>query len=156
MFTVCPVDRPRLYFAGDFGSARYAGGYHPHQGNDILAPFGTKVRAPFDGVASPHSNWAGGLAVYVHGKKGFVYNAHLSRLGRMGRVKAGTVIGYVGNSGDASGGAPHNHFEWHPGGGSAVNPYPYLQEACTGRHQWRPPVRQRRLSHWRFLLAKQE
>jgi peptidoglycan LD-endopeptidase LytH len=126
---VCPVDQPHSY-TDDFGAPRYAGGFHLHQGNDIFAPTGTPIRAPFPGTASGASNGLGGLAVKVFGSQGYVYNAHLSRLGTLGSVSTGTIIGYVGNSGDARGTSPHDHFEWHPGGGSAVSPFPYLNAVC--------------------------
>ena len=66
----------------------------------------------------------------VYGAPGFVYNAHLSAFGRMGSVAAGTVIGYVGNTGDARFTQPHDHFEWHPANGPAVDSFFYLNEAC--------------------------
>ena len=68
--------------------------------------------------------------MYVYGRRGFVFNAHLTRLGKLGKVAAGDVIGYVGNSGDAQGGSTHDHFEWHPSGGPAVDPYGLLNAAC--------------------------
>jgi murein DD-endopeptidase MepM/ murein hydrolase activator NlpD len=128
LLEVCPVDRPRRYI-DDFGHARWG---HRHQGNDIMARHGTPIRAPFDGRAKKSISSAGGLGVYVYGKRGFVFNAHLARFGRLGKVEAGDVIGYVGNSGNAMGTSSHDHFEWHPGGGPAVSPFRFLNEACRG------------------------
>jgi murein DD-endopeptidase MepM/ murein hydrolase activator NlpD len=131
-FALCPVDPPRHYI-DDFGDARYAGGYHTHQGIDIMAPYGTPIRAPFDGRAEASISWAGGLQVYVHGKAGFAFNAHLTRIGHMGRVEAGTIVGYVGSTGDAQGGSAHDHFEWHPKGGPAVDAFKLLNAVCRPR-----------------------
>jgi murein DD-endopeptidase MepM/ murein hydrolase activator NlpD len=137
LFQVCPVDRPRSYI-DSFGFPR-AG--HRHQGNDIMSPRGTPIRAPFDGTAKRSDSGPGGLGVYVYGNRGFVFNAHLSRLGKMGKVKAGDIVGYVGNSGNARGGSTHDHFEWHPRGGKAVSPFRFLYEACRGgRTREKPPV----------------
>jgi peptidoglycan hydrolase CwlO-like protein len=141
---VCPVDQPRAVYDG-FGAPRYAGGYHPHAGNDIIAPMGTAIRAPFPGTARSSYNTLGGNAVYVYGANGYVYNAHLSAYSEKsnGPVQAGDVIGYVGATGDTS--TPHDHFEWHPNVipsgwtkspygydviGGAVNPWPLLQQVC--------------------------
>ncbi|MFM8999146.1 MAG: murein hydrolase activator EnvC family protein [Actinomycetota bacterium] len=140
----CPVDQPRVIYDG-FGAPRYGGGYHPHAGNDIIAPQGTPIRAPFPGTTRSSYNTLGGNAVYVYGADGYVYNAHLSRYSSKsnGTVKTGDIIGYVGETGDTS--TPHNHFEWHPKAmpsswptspygyrtiGSAVNPWPILQSVC--------------------------
>lgn len=130
----CPVDRPRI-FSNDFGDPRTAGGEHTHEGIDLVAPFGTPVRAPFDGRVREGTNPRGGLVVWVDGARGYTYNAHLLRTAGLGgrRVRAGEVIGYVGNSGAARGGPPHLHFEWHPGRGRAVNPYAWLNDLCGAR-----------------------
>ena len=126
----CPVRGPHEV-ADDFGAPRWVGGsYHAHMGNDIFAPYGTPIVAPFDGRAVASPGGLGGLAVKVHGAAGYVYNAHLSRYGTLGTVDAGTVVGYVGTTGNAAGGSPHDHFEWHPGGGSAVDPHADLTQVC--------------------------
>src|SRR4029079_16587944 len=91
-----------------------SGGYHPHAGNDLLAPMGAPIHAPFDGVATSDNNTLGGLAALGRGSQGYVYNAHMSRIGQLGSVHAGDVIGYVGNTGDAAGGPTHAHVAWHP------------------------------------------
>ena len=140
---MCPVDGSVSYW-DDFGQPRYVGGYHPHSGNDIHAPIGRLIRAPFDGLAIAHEDdWFAGKSVAVIGAKGYVHNGHLSKFGTLGYVKAGTVIGYVGETGDAE--SPHDHFEWHPwvvptplhvapSGFSrvmdAIDPFPFLNQVC--------------------------
>jgi murein DD-endopeptidase MepM/ murein hydrolase activator NlpD len=130
-FAVCPVGDPHAV-GDDFGiwvhRSKKWGGDHIHQGNDIMAPEGTPIYAPFDGIASDSTNHTGGISVSVEGEYGYVYNAHLSRLGPLGPVEAGDVVGYVGHTGDT--GANHDHFEWHPGGGPAVDPNDFLMLVC--------------------------
>ena len=103
---------------------------HLHQGNDIGGPYGADVIAPFDGKAVASSDSLGGITVKVYGKDGYVYMAHLSKIAKTGRVDAGEVVGYNGDSGNAQGTSPHVHFEWHPGNGDAVDPHEYLLEVC--------------------------
>ena len=132
-FAVCPIDGPHA-IADDFGiwvhRSKKRGGDHVHQGNDIYAATGTPIVAPFDGTAVSATNDLGGLAVKVYGEYGYVYNAHLSRFGQLGPVEKGDVIGYVGATGNAGG--PHDHFEWHPDGGKAVDPHDFLMLVCSG------------------------
>jgi murein DD-endopeptidase MepM/ murein hydrolase activator NlpD len=125
----CPVDEPHWYH-DDFGVISMREGRHVHQGIDIHAAWGTPIRAPFPGQAVVATNPIGGLAVKVFGTQGFAYNAHLAGFGHLGSVSAGTVIGFVGNTGDAKFTQPHDHFEWHPSNGPAVDPFVYLNEAC--------------------------
>ena len=125
---VCPVQGPHA-FSDDYGAPR--GGGYTHLGNDILAPKGTPVVANVDGVVTQRSGAISGLAYYLAGDDGDTYfGAHLDSFGASGRVTAGTVIGAVGNTGDAAGGPPHLHFEIHPGGSGNINPYPTLSRYC--------------------------
>jgi murein DD-endopeptidase MepM/ murein hydrolase activator NlpD len=125
---VCPVQGPRA-FSNDWGNPRSGG--RRHKGNDIFAPTGTPVVAPVAGSVTQRSGGLGGLAVYVRGVDGNTYyGAHLSRFASSGRVSQGQIVGYVGTSGNARGGAAHLHFEIHPGGGAAVNPYGTLRAYC--------------------------
>jgi murein DD-endopeptidase MepM/ murein hydrolase activator NlpD len=128
-FQTCPVDGPHEV-SDNFGVLRDLPGVpvHIHQGNDIMAATGVPIVAVFDGNAVMEPNDLGGQAVKVYGDAGYVYNAHLSAYGKLGAVQAGDVIGYVGSTGDAT--APHDHFEWHPGNGDAVDPYDLLMTVC--------------------------
>ena len=124
---VCPVAGPNS-FIDTFGWPRPGG--RTHQGIDLIAPFGTPIVAAHPGTVSHSSSSLGGLQAYVHGSAGYSFYAHLSGYGSVsGSVGAGTVIGYVGSTGDA-GSTNHLHFEWHPGGGAAVNPYLMLLAVC--------------------------
>jgi murein DD-endopeptidase MepM/ murein hydrolase activator NlpD len=130
-FYDCPVDPPRSY-VDTFGAPRPGG--RTHEGNDIFAPTGTPIRAPFEGTAENGYDGLGGIVVHVYASANadYVYNAHLSQHAPVDgtHVQPGDLIGYVGNTGNAVGTSPHDHFEYHPGAGSAVSPYVYLNEVC--------------------------
>lgn len=123
----CPV--PGGSFINDWGFPRSGG--RTHKGNDLFAPRGRPVQAPVAGTAVRSPNGLGGNAVQLQGDDGVrYYFAHLDGYANLGRVSAGTIIGTVGNSGAAITTITHLHFEVHPGGGEAVNPFPTLTLAC--------------------------
>jgi murein DD-endopeptidase MepM/ murein hydrolase activator NlpD len=131
---VFPVGTPHS-FGDSFGAPRMLGTEfaHAHQGTDIMAPMGTPLLACERGIVSKiGTDSLGGNKLWLKGESGtFYYYAHLSAfaegLTNGAVVEAGSVIGYVGDTGNAQGGAPHLHFEIHPDGGAAVNPYPLLK-----------------------------
>ena len=124
---ICPVQGPRS-FSNDWGQPRSGG--RRHQGTDILSPRGTPVVASVGGTVRHHNSSLGGLSYYLSGDDGNTYfGTHLSAYAASGRVSAGTVVGYVGDTGNARG-TNHLHFEIHPGGGGPVNPYPTLSKYC--------------------------
>ncbi len=116
-----------------------------HGAVDIPAPRGTPVLSADDGyVLRLHRNRKGGLTIYATdtSERYVYYYAHLdryrSRLAAGDRLVRGQVIGFVGTTGDARGGAPHLHFQlmerskdgqaW---GGKALDPRPFF--TTTGR-----------------------
>jgi hypothetical protein len=136
-------------FTNDFGSPRPQG---PHQGIDIMAPRRALALAAEAGRVRFHTGSSrGGCMLYLDGRSGATYlYIHLNNdladrndnrggcvngvafpqgLRSGARVAAGQHIGYVGDSGDADGIHPHLHFERHPHGGRATNPYRHLLAA---------------------------
>jgi murein DD-endopeptidase MepM/ murein hydrolase activator NlpD len=114
---VFPVYGPSS-FIDTFGAGRADVGWH--HGDDIFAPLGAPLLAVADGTLFQVGwNTIGGNRVWLKDKKGNeFYYAHLSAFSTLAvngaEVKAGTVIGFVGNTGDAQGTPYHLHFEVHP------------------------------------------
>jgi murein DD-endopeptidase MepM/ murein hydrolase activator NlpD len=127
---LCPV-KSAVRFADTYGEGRN-GGWR-HLGVDLTAPMGTPTVAPVSGSVRYSRDSAGGLSWHLDGDDGvYYYGTHLSKFGAVtGRVDAGTVIGYVGQTGNAS--LPHLHLEVHPGGigKPAINPTPLTMKACS-------------------------
>ena len=123
---VCPVAGPNS-FVDSFGWPRPGG--RSHEGIDLIAAYGTPIVAVQPGNAVRTPNTLGGNAVIVYGPGGdWTYYAHMSSYGASGQVSVGTTIGYVGSTGDTN--VNHLHFEYHPGGGGAVDPYQALLAVC--------------------------
>ena len=120
----CPV--PSATFVDTWGAPRDG---HTHQGVDMMAVEGAPVYAPASGNVEHREVGVGGLSFFLYGDNGDTYfGTHMSGYAGGGHVAAGTLIGYVGQTGNA--GTPHLHFEIWPGGGAAVNPYPATAAAC--------------------------
>ncbi|MFK7918253.1 MAG: peptidoglycan DD-metalloendopeptidase family protein [Ilumatobacter sp.] len=124
---VCPM--PGGAYGDTWGAARSGG--RRHEGVDIIAPRGLPIYAVTSGVVTFKFNRLGGNAVSLAGDNGNrYYYAHLdSYVGGSRRVFQGELIGYNGDTGNAQYSTPHLHFQVHPGGGRAVNPYPTVRAA---------------------------
>lgn len=131
---LCPIDpASATNFSDTWGAARSGG--RTHKGTDMMAASGVRTVAPESGRVEHRGTSLGGLSWYLYSDDGDTYyGTHLSGYENTGagHVEAGTLIGYVGSSGNASASAPHLHFEYKPGGGESINPYPYLVNACPG------------------------
>ena len=119
-------------------------------GNDIIAAKKSLVVAAENGTVKFYTkSKEAGCMLYLYGVSGRTFEylhlnndltkkndntgrcvagtAYADGLKNGQKVKAGQVIGYVGDSGIANGTQPHVHFEVHKS--SPVNPYPYLNKA---------------------------
>ena len=98
----------------------------------MMADYGTPVVAIVSGTITLSSygdsagNWQilsgddGNAYWYMHNRTNLVNGGH---------VEMGQQIAEVGDTGNATG-IPHLHFEYHPGGGGPVNPYPLVRPLC--------------------------
>jgi peptidoglycan LD-endopeptidase LytH len=122
----CPV--PGAGFTDDYGRPRPGG--RSHQGVDMHAPSGIPELAVVAGNVTYGDGGGGGMGAYIAGDDGnrYVYYHLSAYVGPPRHVSPGEVIGKLGATGDATG--PHLHFEIHPGGGPAVDPYPTLARIC--------------------------
>jgi len=127
----CPLDQPRS-FIDSWGHARSGG--RAHRGTDLMGPRGIPVRAITNGVWSiQRPGPSAGLWAILRADNGdHFWYLHLDShtVANGARVTAGQQVGTNGSTGNATAGAEHVHFEWHPGGGRAVNPYSLLRSAC--------------------------
>ena len=129
----------RTQLVDTFTAARGSG--RSHDAIDIMAPRGTPILAAAEGTVEKlyFSNGGGGITIYVRSpdRRWMYYYAHLDRyapgLAEGQQVRPGTVLGFVGSTGDASPDGPHLHFALNamaPGErwweGTPVNPYPLL------------------------------
>lgn len=141
--TVFPMLGPCWF--SDTWKAPRSGGRH-HEGVDIIAKSGTPIYAVSNGTITrvflDRPGSLGGNAVRLTAADGtYFHYAHLSAFaegaGLGATVVAGQVIGYNGSTGSSS--TPHLHFEYHPFGGAAVNPYPLIK-AIDGCKSTTPPT----------------
>lgn len=128
---ICPVAGPSV-FIDSWGAPRYGG--RLHTGTDLMGARGTPLVAVADGTLQLGNNPVGGNTVWLYADHGVAYfYAHLDGFATVSSgqwVGGGTVIGYMGDTGNPAPGAYHLHFGMTPGGMGAVNPYPTLARHC--------------------------
>jgi peptidoglycan LD-endopeptidase LytH len=130
----CIFERGSSHFTNSWGAPRSGG--RSHKGTDVMSYYNNPVFAFTSGrITRMNSGGLGGIQLYLWGDDGNEYfYAHLASYASTAyvgkRVEAGEHLAFNGDTGNARGGAPHVHFEIHPGGGGAVNPYPWLSAAC--------------------------
>jgi len=127
--SINPVDSQDAWISSGFGyrSDPFTGKRRFHDGCDIVAPRGTSILAPADGIVT-FGGWRDGLGrtveiehgdgyitMYGHSQKLFVKKGDL--------VKRGDLIAQIGSSGRSTG--PHLHYEIQHNG-KLINPYKYL------------------------------
>jgi peptidoglycan hydrolase-like protein with peptidoglycan-binding domain len=134
---VFPV-QGRCWFGDTWHAPR--GGGRLHEGVDIIAAKGNLLYAAVSGrISKQYFDFPGSLAgnglrilqdngtyvTYLH------MDSFASGITVGATVTAGQVVGTVGNTGNSA--TAHLHFEVHPGGGAAVNPYPIIKplDACA-------------------------
>lgn len=127
-----PVARVKLSQITDtWGGARSEG--RKHEGVDIFAPIGTPIYSAADGIIIKKDwNRLGGntVTIWGAGDKRYYY-AHLSTYAKIeiGQiVTRGTLIGFVGISGNARNTPPHLHFGVYDNNWQASNPFDKLTE----------------------------
>lgn len=125
---VFPVAAPST-FSDDWMAPR---GSRYHEGIDIMAARGAPIVAVVSGtIVRIGTTPISGNRFWLRASNGDEYfYCHLDGFAPAARegafVKAGTVLGYNGDTGDAKGTTPHLHFEIHPGGGGPIRPYPLV------------------------------
>ena len=155
---VFPLAADSVRFTSGFGDPR-DGGKRSHKGQDLFCPRWTPILAAVNGtvdwIATARPKKGKGYELLLRGDDGNLYfYAHLNNddpgtldnaapptyayargLKNGDRVAAGSIIGYVGDSGDAEQSGPHLHFEIHIAKwGNAIDPAPSLRRALERRH----------------------
>lgn len=128
---ICPVAGSSV-FVDSWGAPRSGG--RVHVGTDMMGARGTPLVAVTGGTILLGSNPVGGNTVWLYGDHGVNYfYAHLDGFAGVSSgqwVSRGTVLGYMGDTGNPAPGAYHLHFSLYPAGRGAVNPYPTLLRHC--------------------------